>query len=394
MNILHTVEFYEPSVGGAQQVVKQISESLVALGHTVTVATSRLHERQSDFINGVRVVEFEIEGNGVRGFRGETSRYREFLLDGKFDILMNYAAQQWATDLVFPILNRIPYPKVLSPCGFSGLYDAAYTAYFAALPDILKRYDHLVFHSDSYRDIEYVRRHGMAHYSVIPNGAARHEFEAVDTTFRSRHGIPDDVPLLLTVGTHTGVKGHSLVIRAFRKARIGGAVLVVIGNIPDQGGCFANCQRHAWWAKLSSNGQKRVLLLNPPRTDVVAAFHAADLFLLGSNIECSPIVLFEAMASRTPFLTVECGNAAEIAAWSGGGVVVSTDKFSNGFARGKLKPMARAIEESINEPDRRARMAAEGLRAWQERFTWETIALQYERLYHSITTTTLARKSL
>jgi glycosyltransferase involved in cell wall biosynthesis len=100
------------------------------------------------------------------------------------------------------------------------------------------------------------------------------------------------------------------------------------------------------------------------------------------------------MASRTPFLTVECGNAAEIAAWSGGGVVIPTDKFSNGFARGKLKPMARAIKDSINEPERRARLAAKGWRAWQERFTWETIALQYEQLYRSTITATLARQAL
>lgn len=36
MKILHTVEFYEPSVGGAQEVIKQISLQLVKRGHEVT----------------------------------------------------------------------------------------------------------------------------------------------------------------------------------------------------------------------------------------------------------------------------------------------------------------------------------------------------------------------
>ena len=44
MKILHTVEFYHPSVGGMQEVVKQLSERLVRLGHNVTVATSQLKE--------------------------------------------------------------------------------------------------------------------------------------------------------------------------------------------------------------------------------------------------------------------------------------------------------------------------------------------------------------
>ena len=33
MKILHTVEFYHPSIGGMQEVVKQLSERLVLLGH-------------------------------------------------------------------------------------------------------------------------------------------------------------------------------------------------------------------------------------------------------------------------------------------------------------------------------------------------------------------------
>ena len=72
MKILHTVEFYHPSVGGMQEVVRQISERLVALGHQVTVATTALPERTEKEINGVKIVEFKISGNAVRGMSGET----------------------------------------------------------------------------------------------------------------------------------------------------------------------------------------------------------------------------------------------------------------------------------------------------------------------------------
>jgi glycosyltransferase involved in cell wall biosynthesis len=394
MEILHTVEFYEPSIGGAQEVVKQVSETLVKRGHRVTVATTSLSERRSDFINGVRVVGFELTGNAVRGFRGETGRYHEFLLDSRFDLMMNYAAQQWATDLTFPALPRIRYPKVLSPCGFSSLFDPDYRAYFSRLPHILRDYDHLIFHSESNRDVEYVKRLGMTGYSVIPNGAAAREFDVVDPSFRSRYGIPDDLPLLLTVGTHTGTKGHSLATKAFRRARIGEAVLVVVGNVPEERGCFADCRRQALWANLSSRGRKRVLLLSPPRADVVAAFHAADLFVFGSNIECSPIVLFEALASKTPFLTVASGNAAEIAARSGGGIVIPTKTCRNGFAYGTVEAMARAIEYLINHPERRAQMGEAGFRAWRKRFTWEKIATQYEQLYEAVISKQVARQAV
>ena len=55
MRILHTVEFYPPSIGGMQEVVRQLSERLVLLGHDVTVATTRIPERTASSQNGVKI---------------------------------------------------------------------------------------------------------------------------------------------------------------------------------------------------------------------------------------------------------------------------------------------------------------------------------------------------
>lgn len=385
MKILHTVEYYSPSLGGAQEVVKQVSEQLVKHGHEVTVATKKFPGRTSHRINGVQIEEFDISGNAARGFRGETDRYQDFLLGADFDLMMNYAAQQWATDLVFPLLNRISYSKVMSPCGFSGLFDPVFIDYFNKMPDIIKKYDHLIFHSDCYRDINFAREHDVNNYTVIPNGALAVEFSQKDTTFRKRYGIREDVPMLLTVGSHTGEKGHNLAMKALRRARIGKAVLVIIGNLLlDTKGCLPNCRRWASWTNIRTGGQKRVLLLNPPRQDVIAAYHAADLFIFGSNIECSPLVLFEAMASKTPFITVACGNAEEIVNWGHGGIVIPTIQRPNGRVDAYPEVMAKAIESLINDPEVGQGLAETGYNAWKERFTWEKIALEYERVYKAI----------
>lgn len=386
MRILHTVEFFHPSVGGAQEVVKQVSEQLVKRGHDVTVATTKLPDRTQSHLNGARIVDFAISGNAARGFTGDTAAYQEFLISGRFDIMMNYAAQQWATDLALPILSKLKYRKILTPCGFSGLYASPYRSYFAQMPDIMMEYDHLLFHSDTYRDIEFARSHGIKHHSIIPNGALGAEFEPPDPTFRSRYSIPEDVPLLLTVGSHTGVKGHKLVMQAFRRARIGRAILVVIGNAVPGGGCLNECRRRAWIANTISLGRKRVILLDPPRADVVAAHQAADLFLLGSNVECSPLVLFEAMASKTAFVTLACGNAEEIVTWGGGGIILPTETGADGMVTGHPRVMARAIENLVHNYQLRQRLAESGYRTWKARFTWEAIGGQYEALYHRVLT--------
>ncbi|RJQ52955.1 MAG: glycosyltransferase family 1 protein [Actinobacteria bacterium] len=389
MKILHTVEFYDPSVGGAQEVVKQVSERLVGRGHEVTVATSSLEERQTNEIGGVRIEPFAVSGNEVRGLSGETGRYQRFLLDGNFDVMMNYAAQQWATDLVFPLLGRLSYPAVLATCGFSGLFDPAYRDYFGLMTKVLKRYDGLIFHSDVYRDRAFARKQGVEG-TLIPNGASEREFAAGEetgdrgSTFRKRHGIPEDVPMLLTVGGHSGMKGHELVLRAFELASIGPTALVIIGNRMGWRGCYVDCHLKAPRIRVLSLGRKQARLLDPPRQDVVDAYHAADLFVFGSHIECSPLVLFESMASRTPFVTVAAGNAAEIVSWSGGGVVVPTEERSDGTVTAEPRELAREIERLIGNERERSRLAEAGYAAWKERFTWEKIATQYERLYESL----------
>ena len=383
MNILHTVEFYSPRVGGAQEVVKQLSERLVKRGHQVTVATTRVPERTGLDINGVRLVEFAISGNEVRGYQGETERYQQFLVQGNFDVMLNYAAQQWTADLVFPLLTRLPYPAILAPCGFSGIYHPDFRDYFRKMPDVLRRYAGLVLHSSTYRDARFIEPLHLDNCTFIPNGAAEEEFGLADSTFRQRYAIPEG-PLLLTVGSHTRHKGHQLSIEAFRRARIGRASLVVIGNRAVRLGCLPICQAQAAFTRFSTLGRKTGFLLDPPRPDVVAAFQAADLFVFGSNIECSPLVLFEAMASKTPFISVACGNAAEIAAWGGSGVIVPTLTRLDGLVDARVGDFTRAIERLWHDPDKRASMAQSGYSAWQQRFTWEKVVTQYEQLYSRV----------
>ena len=385
MRILHTVEFYHPSVGGAQEVVRRVSEGLVQRGHEVTVATTQILQRRQNYINGVRVVQFPISGNIVRGLVGPIKDYQDFLLTGNYDIMMNYAAQQWATDLVFPVLSQLRYRKILSPCGFSGLHSAQYVRYFERMPEILRSYDHIIFHSNTYQDVRFSRDNEIVKYSMIPNGASESEFEAHNIIFRDKYSIPKGSPLLLTVGSHTGLKGHRLVIGAFRRAGLSKPTLVIIGNTPDgASGCLKNCKRHSRLVTTLSLGSKRILLLNPPRAEVVAAYQAADLFVFGSSIECSPLVLFEAMASRTPFVTVACGNAEEIAQWGQGGLIIPTIQGRSGFVTADPTVMGKAITRLMLNKHERHQMAEAGYNAWRQRFTWGHIIDQYENLYQNV----------
>ena len=168
MRLLFACEFYAPSVGGVQEVVKQLAERMVQRGHQVTVATTRLPERDFQSLNGVEIVGFDIGGNLVRGMNGELERYREFVRTFPCDALMVKAAQQWTFDALWPVLDQLACRKVFIPCGFSGLYEPLYTGYFEQLPAILRQWDHLIFYAEHYRDVDFARAHGMDHFTILP----------------------------------------------------------------------------------------------------------------------------------------------------------------------------------------------------------------------------------
>lgn len=388
MKILHTVESYPPSLGGMQEVVKQLSERLVKLGHEVTVATSANADRTDSIVNGVNIKEFNISGNMVRGMVGDVAAYQKYVLDSDYDVITNFAAQQWATDALLPIIGQLKMKKVFVPTGFSGLYWPEYKQYFESMKTWIKQYDANVFLSDDYRDINFARECKVKNDILIPNGACAEEFTtSSNIDIRNQLGIPDNHFLILHVGSHTYYKGHGEAIRIFHQAKVTNATLLIVGNTFSSGGCtkLCNLRKHVF-SLLPQRlvDRKKVIITELSRADTIAAYHAADLFLFPSNIECSPIVLFECMASKTPFLTTDVGNALEIITWSNAGVALPTIKTDTGYSKADINKSAKVLEEIFKDDDKRNEMRSAGFKAWQDRFTWQKIALDYERLYYDL----------
>lgn len=455
MRFLFCCEFYYPSVGGVQEVMRHIAERLVAWGHNVTVATTALANRDFDQHNGVKIVEFGVTGNLVRSLVGDIDHYREFVLSFPCDAIMIKAAQQWTFDALWPVLDKIRSRKVFIPCGFSGLYEPTYSQYFEQLPDVLRKFDHLIFYAEQYRDVDFAREHGLNHFTILANGACEREFNvARDPEFRRRNGIDEDSFVILTVGSLTGVKGHREIAEAFAKMSTGRrkATLILNGNPPprpavdmqpaqvtasglgpvQQGsrllarlgrvirrfgglayrsfgvwhreGMGGVKQRLAylimrvagkftpsivveavkpmeyWIEKTEKSPNKQVLLTDFGREELVQAYMNADLFVFASNIEYSPLVLFESVAAGTPFLSVPVGNAAEIADWTGGGVICPAPKDERGYTRVDPQVLSDAIKEMMRKPGDLKAMGEAGRQTWSEKFTWAAITKRYEQI--------------
>ena len=421
MKILLCCEFYYPSIGGVQVVMQQLAEHFVVMGHDVTVATRLMPSREGSELNGVRIREFSVFGNRVAGMKGEIKKYQEFVQNGKFDVVMIKAAQQWTFDALWPVLEQVSSVKVFIPCGFSGLYEPAYAEYFQRLPSILRKFDHLIFYASDYRDINFAKEHGIANYSIVPNGASELEFNVQPTpNFRSTLKLGDGDFIFLTVGSFTGLKGHLEVAKAFALADFNGrqTILILNGNKPvhyDKN-IFQTLIRalglvrlyglkyvtkHVLKTFLRSMGfrvgkddefetvmnnirkqsNKKVMVMDLPRLVLIQAFMAADLFVFASNVEYSPLVLFESAAAGTPFLTVPVGNAEEIAQWTGAGVVCPAVRDAKGYTRVDPSELAQFMSQLARDEALLKRLGAAGKGNWQDKFTWEKISREYEVIF-------------
>ncbi len=417
MRILLACEFYYPSVGGVQEVVRQLAERLALRGHEVTVATSRLPERRIRTLNGVNIVDFQVAGNCVRGLSGDIDGYRRHVLDGDYDVFMVKAAQQWTFDALLPVLDGIKN-KVFVPCGFSSLHEPAYSEYYREMPNILAKFDHLIFYASDYRDINMARAHELSNFSIVPNGASELEFNVPpDGGFRRRHGIDEDAFVILTVGTFTGEKGHRELAEAFLSTElpVAQAALILNGNFlpraPRRGrraaaGHARRLLRPLKWLlrgrRVPPRGivepiraivrdinrpgsRKDARIVNLPRPELVQAYFNSDLFVFASNIEYSPLVLYESAAAGLPFLTVPVGNAGEIAQWTAGGVVCPASRDERGHTRVDPKVLGEHISRlAADRPSLKA-LGRAGRSAWSARFTWERITLQYELILDQVT---------
>lgn len=494
MRLLLCCEFYHPSRGGVQEVMRQLAERFVADGHEVTVATSYLPERASDIVNGVRIVGFHVSGNRVRGIEGYPQSYVEFLKGFDGDAILIKAAQQWTFDAAWPALDAIKARKVFIPCGFSGLYEPAYRDYFAELPAILEKFDRLIFYAECYRDVDFCRDRGLQRLAFLPNGASERDFardpEAVDrAALRKRLGIPEHAFAIITVGTPINAKGHAELAQAFGLLDGRGQELCLVLNgqwptpavaaappaTPEASPALASlapprrglariarnaaatmqaegvgpflrrarrfaAHRTAWALRRGAEAIERAeaaaearaqarrdgpsrtaetvaparpapLAAPPPpppppppptiddhieaaraqpgksvlkthleRADVIDLFYAADLFVFASNIEYSPLVVFEACAAGLPFLAVPVGNCEEIARWTGGGEICPAHKDERGYTRVEPAVLAARAQALIDDPERRQALGRAGRAAFLDMFNWDAIARRYEAI--------------
>lgn len=199
---------------------------------------------------------------------------------------------------------------------------------------------------------EFARFHRLdpEQVAILPNGVAPEPPREGRAAWRARQGIPETMPVLLTIGRRDFVKGHALLERAWRRLR--------------------RADLAALWVRVGDDAPSRApgrWTTGPvPHDEVREWIAAADVGALPSYYEGCSVALLEMVGGRLYTLAHDVGGAVE-ALRDGAGAIVARNEAA------WVSALARALAER-----EALRAQSPGL---SEEYGWDAIAAGTERVY-------------
>jgi teichuronic acid biosynthesis glycosyltransferase TuaC len=282
--------------------------------------------------------------------------FRPDLVDAHFGFPDGFAAVRLA--------RMLGVPAVITLRGTEPMIATIGRMRRRALASALSQADRLIAVSHPLAELarELVAETGrpMPPVAVIENGVDSARFTPGDAAAARRAlGLPEAGRLLVSVGHLSPRKGFQRVLRVLPEvfAQAPDLRFAVVGGPGAEGDNGAELRRLA-----APLGERVVFAGAQPPEDVAQWLRAADLFVLASDQEGCPNVVWEALATGLPVVATQVGEIPRM-------VPEPTGRL---FAEPEDGPALRdALLDALGHPFDRA-----AIRAWAERHTWEGVAVR------------------
>lgn len=363
--ILIACDFFLPSIGGVELYVKELAVRLSQEDYHVEIATRFLPERKDFYIEGIKINQFKVKGlfkssnkHDTTGIDGDLESYYSFVHESAFDLVIILAQPDTWVAMLLEQKNRGLPPVVLMPSISSYNLNAwVPRGIMDRIAHILRAADMLIAVTENGHDTRMFHQLGL-HFTYIPHAV---EKKAGQYTFRDRHGLKKNVPLLLMVGNFRPVKNHIQLLDVFQRAP-GQWQLVLVGYpVAHMQEYYENVQKQA------ALDDRVIIIPGLPPDETEAAIRDADVLLLPSLGESAgPLVVLQAMAHGIPWIASPACNAV---ADEGGGVIAPVAQFPR-ITEILLRRNNLSIDLGIN-----------GIKHWRSCFTWEKTIDEFKCLF-------------
>lgn len=202
---------------------------------------------------------------------------------------------------------------------------------------------------------------------VIPNGVDVPEGPFADrAALRAAFGIPQDAPVLMSLGRLAEQKDHASLVRALAEPPLEQAYAVVVGAGPLRDALLGLARGCGVAERMCFAGQ---------RDDVPDLLHMADVYVHPATFEGMPNAVMEAMACARPVVACDIDGNRELIDPGVTGVLVPPRQ---------PHALATAAGGLLRDAAAAAALGAAARSAMRERFSVDAMADAYVALYSSL----------
>ncbi len=340
MRILLIIYGKYPSKNGVAVVTQYLAEGMQTKGNSVCVMSLRQEgDEYESVINGVRVVRFNVKYSLLKRPCGELGKIEKYIRDSEYDVVVFECMQTPFVDYLLPKLKTIPSTMVLHSHDFSGLYLSSFKWKGDLRNTIANSYNYFIwknyysnfvskyinnFHSviclaDICRDYSYLERYYSGQKCVLSNAVEEIFFD--EEVLRSNTNEKGINKYLISVANYGNIKNQIGILKEYYRSRSSQEYAMV----------FCGSTNNEYYRKILKEkkkldgkfGMRTVqFLVGLERKKIPALMKNASLYLCGSYWEAYSVSLIEAMATGTPFISTDVGNAKKLP----GGKTVDTIK--------------------------------------------------------------------
>jgi len=306
MKIAYITAFYYPTIGGVEQVVKELAERYVQQGHEVHVFTSDWDKKnrikiKEETINGVKIHRYKYIFR-VANFASVFPSLLWDLYKYDFDIIHTHVsghAHTFFASLIAkikktPLIHTTHCPWTDSFRSLAGRI-LVWISYKTINKLSFKFSDKII--AITPWEIPFIEKYGgkKEKIIVIPNGVNEIFFKKIkNNDFKKNLGIK--CPIVLFFGRFNITKGPDKFVLAAKEILKERKNITFLMVGPDEG--MLNK------VKELSNNDKNIIILGPIREKekIAKIYQSADVFVLPSYREGLPLTLIEALASGLPIV--------------------------------------------------------------------------------------------
>jgi glycosyltransferase involved in cell wall biosynthesis len=363
MRVLQLGKFYDPFVGGMETVLKEMCESLADwVDFQVVVANTRCrteHENRKVPVTRVASMGKLLSCSVAPSYLLWAQRFNPDLIHVH---LPNPLAELSAllTNRDVPVVAQF-HSDVVRQRNLLKLYGPFLDAFY-------RRANCIVVPTPRHIEISQFVSKYRHKCRVVPFGVPLSRFELDETGRRQVNELQDGLRSVLCVGRLVSYKGVEFLIRAMEGIQ---ARLWIVGSGPLEDALKHLAQEKGLADRIEFLGQL-------PDRDLVAYYHACDLFVLPSitNAEMFGVVQLEAMACRKPVISTDLPTGVSWVNQHGRtGYVVPP---------GNIGELAKAIQKLVGDRLLREEMGEAGRARVEQEFTSTKMAYAMLEVYQEL----------